>query len=112
MSVRRALDGSVGSGNQPPPIVVGDVVVAAGGDPGDYVALDARSGEVVWRYSTDGAPTMAPLIAVADGIFAGDTRGVVRRFVLTAQARDGACAYKVFRESPTFCAAHAVGRRP
>jgi len=55
---------------------------------------------------------MAPLIAVADGIFAGDTRGVVRRFVLTAQARDGACAYKVFRESPTFCAAHAVGRRP
>ena len=102
---------NVGSGNQPPPIVVGDVVVAAGGDPGDYVALDARTGAVVWRWSTDGAPTMAPVIAVADGIFAGDARGVVRRFVLRVGVHHGPCANgAVLGERPTPCTSHAIVR--
>jgi outer membrane protein assembly factor BamB len=104
---------SVGSGSQPPPVVVGDVVVAAGGDPGGYAALNARTGAVVWRYSTDGAPTMAPVIAVADGIFAADAQGVVRRFVLREGVSHGPCSYSaVLHEHLTVCTSHGIVRRP
>jgi outer membrane protein assembly factor BamB len=100
----------VGSGNQPPPIVVGDVVVAAGGDPGGYVALNARTGAIVWRFSTDGAPTMAPVIAVADGIFAGDAHGVVRKFALSVGIRRGPCAYSAVLRERTLCVTHGIVR--
>jgi outer membrane protein assembly factor BamB len=103
---------NVGSGNQPPPIVVGDVVVAAGGDPGGYVALNARTGAIVWRYSTDGAATMAPVIAVADGLFAADAKGVVRKFVLRVGLRHGPCVFSLAsREPPIACLSHAIVRR-
>jgi outer membrane protein assembly factor BamB len=72
----------VGVGNEPPPIVVGNVVVAAGGDAGGYTALDARTGDRLWELSTDGVPTFSPPIAVDDTIFAGDLGGRVRAFGL------------------------------
>ena len=78
---------NVGAGNEPPPIVVGNVVVAAGGDTGGYAALDARTGETEWRASTDGASTISPPIAVSNTIFAGDLGGVVRAFGLVLPAR-------------------------
>jgi hypothetical protein len=65
----------LGDGSQPPPLVAGDVVFAAGGTPGDFSALDARTGAVLKRVSTGGATTWAPSIEVRGMIFAGDTDG-------------------------------------
>jgi outer membrane protein assembly factor BamB len=70
----------VGSGPAPPPIVLGDVVVAAGGFGGGYAALSARTGKAVWRFRTRTA-ALAPVIAVKGRIYAGDFAGNVRVFV-------------------------------
>jgi outer membrane protein assembly factor BamB len=80
--IRRGWLTNIGLGNQPPPIVVGDIVVAAGGDTGGYVALDARTGELVWSFSTGSTSTWSPPIAVADEIFGGDSDGNARAFGL------------------------------
>jgi len=71
---------SIGLGNEPPPLIVGDVVFAAGGDRGGYTALDARTGKVLWRLPTRNS-TLAPVIAAGERIFAGDYGGVLRTFV-------------------------------
>jgi putative pyrroloquinoline-quinone-binding quinoprotein len=72
----------VGLENEPPPVVIGDVVFAAGGDDGDYVALAARTGRVLWRYQTEGA-TYSPPIAAGGRIFAGElTTGRLHAFAL------------------------------
>jgi hypothetical protein len=75
---------NIGLGNQPPPIVVGDTVIAAGGDTGGYVALAGSTGELVWSFSTGSAATWSPPIAVGDEIFAGDMSGNARAFGLLA----------------------------
>lgn len=69
----------VGRGTQPPPLVLGDVVFAAGGDTGGFAALDAATGFELWKFDT-GAPTIAPPIGVGNLIFAGDYAGVMRAF--------------------------------
>ena len=69
-----------GDGNVPQPLLVNDVVFSPGGDPGDFTALDARSGRELWTFSTDGAPTISPAIAVKNVVYAGDGAGVLRAF--------------------------------
>jgi hypothetical protein len=69
----------VGFGNEPPPLIVGEVVFAPGGDAGGYTALAARTGRVLWRFPTDSS-TWAPSIAAGGRIFAGEVDGTVRAF--------------------------------
>lgn len=69
----------VGSGPAPPPIVVGDVVIAAGGFGGGYAAIAARTGKALWRFKTDGA-ALAPVIAAKGRIYAADFGGTLRVF--------------------------------
>jgi outer membrane protein assembly factor BamB len=59
-----------GTGTQPPPIVLGEAVFAAGGS-GGWDLLSATTGDVLWHRSTS-AQTLAPPIAAAGRIFAGD----------------------------------------
>jgi outer membrane protein assembly factor BamB len=67
-----------GSGTQPAPVVLGDVLFAAGGDAGGYAAIDARSGALLRTFATGGASTLAPPIAVGRRIVTADFDGVVR----------------------------------
>jgi outer membrane protein assembly factor BamB len=69
----------VGAGPKPPPLLVDDVAVIAGGDvPGVY-ALDARSGTVLWSTQLPGAESAPP--AFANGqIVVADTSGTVTAF--------------------------------
>jgi outer membrane protein assembly factor BamB len=69
----------VGSGPAPPPIVLGDVVIAAGGFGGGYAAIAARTGKALWRFPTS-APALAPVIAAKGRIYAGDFGGNLRVF--------------------------------
>ncbi|HEY8793222.1 MAG TPA: PQQ-binding-like beta-propeller repeat protein [Gaiellaceae bacterium] len=80
--IHRSWLTSIGLGNEPPPIVIGDTVVAAAGDTGGYVALDGRTGKLAWSFSTGSAATWSPPIAVGDEIFAGDMSGNARAFGL------------------------------
>jgi outer membrane protein assembly factor BamB len=59
---------SVGSGPQPPPIAVNDVVVAAGGSSG-FTVLSAADGSVLYHANT-ASPALAPPIEVAGTIYA------------------------------------------
>jgi outer membrane protein assembly factor BamB len=70
---------TVGEGQMPPPLVVGDVVFAPGGETGGYMALDARTGVPLWRLAT-AAATLSPAIAAGSRIFAGDFGGALRAF--------------------------------
>jgi hypothetical protein len=70
-----------GVGTQPPPLILGDVVIAVGGFRGGFSALNALTGAVLWRFATD-VGTLAPPIAVADRIILGDSAGVLRAFGL------------------------------
>jgi len=70
----------VGFGNEPPPLIVGDVVFAPGGDAGGYTVLAARTGRVLWRFPTT-TNTWAPAIGAGGWIFAGDMGGTVHAFV-------------------------------
>ena len=72
---------SVGEGDIPPPLVLGDVVFASGGDSGAYTALDARTGKPLWRSGPTYA-TIAPVIAAGTRIYAGDVVGKLRAFGL------------------------------
>jgi len=70
---------SVGEGQEPPPLVVGDVVFAPGGDRGGFTALNARTGKPLWRFATAWG-TISPAIAGGSRIFAGDLGGTIRAF--------------------------------
>jgi outer membrane protein assembly factor BamB len=69
----------VGVGQEPPPLVVGNVVFAPGGDGGGFTALDARTGKHLWSLKTAWG-TIAPPIAAEHRIFTGDLGGFVRAF--------------------------------
>jgi outer membrane protein assembly factor BamB len=71
-----------GDGNEPPPLIIDDLVFTPGGDPGDFTALSARDGRRLWTFSTNGAPAIAPAIAAKNVIYAGDTAGILRAFGL------------------------------
>ena len=67
-----------GVGTQPPPLVLGEVVFAAGGSSG-WTALDARTGDVLWQHASD-SPTLAPPIAADGRVYAGDFGGTLHAF--------------------------------
>jgi outer membrane protein assembly factor BamB len=71
---------SIGIGNQPPPLVIGDIVFATGGDAGGYFALAARTGRILWRFPTTGA-TYSPPIAAGGRIFGAELDGTMHAFV-------------------------------
>ncbi|MHB8642913.1 MAG: outer membrane protein assembly factor BamB family protein [Gaiellaceae bacterium] len=77
-NVRVRWQAVTGDGTQPPPLVLGDVVFAAGGS-GGWSALDATTGDLLWHEATT-APTLAPPIAVDGRVIAGDYAGVLRAF--------------------------------
>lgn len=77
---------SIGLGEEPPPLVLGDVVFDAGGDRGGFVALAARTGKFLWRLKTPRA-TISPPIAAGGRIFAGDYGGTLRAFAPTTRHR-------------------------
>ena len=66
---------AIGSRNQAPPLVVGDVVFAGGGTEGLY-ALDGRTGAVLWSAPTDGETTYSPLIEARRTLYAPVGDGV------------------------------------
>ena len=68
-----------GAGNQPPPVVVEDAVLDAGGADGGFGALDSRSGRMLWTYPT-AAQTVAPLIGVEGAVIGADVDGNVYAF--------------------------------
>jgi outer membrane protein assembly factor BamB len=70
----------VGYGNEPPPMIIGQVVFTPGGDAGGYTLLAARTGRVLWRFPTPNS-TYAPAIAAGGRIFAGEMDGTVHAFV-------------------------------
>jgi outer membrane protein assembly factor BamB len=79
---QRVWKRKIGFGNEPPPVVIGDVVFAAGGDAGGYVALAALTGRVLWRFPTHGS-TYSPPIAAGGRIFAGELGGTLHSFFLS-----------------------------
>jgi outer membrane protein assembly factor BamB len=76
---RPAWKSPFGAGNQPPPIVVGDVVLDSGGSTGGFGALDSKTGRLLWTFSTQ-AQTISPLIEVAGTVIGGDVDGNVYAF--------------------------------
>jgi hypothetical protein len=74
---------SVGEGEEPPPLVAGDVVLAAGGTAGGLTALDARTGKYLWRVKPDSANALSPVIAAGTLIVDGDSDDIVRAFTYT-----------------------------
>jgi outer membrane protein assembly factor BamB len=72
---------ALGAGNQPPPLVVGDVVIDAGGSRGGFGALDARTGRLLWTFHTN-TPTISPLIEVDGLVIGGSVGGTVIAFAI------------------------------
>jgi outer membrane protein assembly factor BamB len=70
-----------GTGEQLPPLIVGNTVYdGAGGSPG-IVALNARTGKVMWTWGTTGTASISTPMIEADGlIIAGDNTGALRAF--------------------------------
>jgi outer membrane protein assembly factor BamB len=77
-SLRLAWKRIFGSGDQPPPIVVGDAVFDTGGADGGFGAL-SETGKVVWTYPT-ATPTLAPMIEVDGTVIGADVAGNVYAF--------------------------------
>jgi outer membrane protein assembly factor BamB len=69
---------ATGKGTQPPPLLLGDVLFAAGGS-GGWSALDAHTGAVLWHVDTP-SPTLAPASAANGRIFAGTFGGALSAF--------------------------------
>jgi hypothetical protein len=77
-----------GTGDQPPPIVVADTVLDAGGAEGGFGALDAERGRILWTFPTD-AETVAPLIEVDGTVIGADVAGYVYAFRIPSCHRLG-----------------------
>jgi outer membrane protein assembly factor BamB len=76
--LRASWQTAVGDGTQPPPIVLGDVLFAAGGS-GGWSVINAATGDVLWHADT-ASLTLAPPIAADGRIFAGGYDGVLTAF--------------------------------
>jgi outer membrane protein assembly factor BamB len=76
----------IGSGNQPAPLVVGDVVLASRGRLGGFGALSAVNGHQLWSFPTD-AQTISPVIEVGGMVVGGDLAGNLYAFRINASPR-------------------------
>ena len=70
---------ALGDGNQPTPLVLGNVLFATGGKPGGFYALNAAKGTKLWSFPTPGR-TVAGMTSAAGQVFGADTSGVVYAF--------------------------------
>lgn len=70
---------ALGDGGQATPLVAGNVVLATGGEPGGFFALDAATGKQLWTFPTDGH-TVAAIISAGGQVFGADTAGVLYGF--------------------------------
>lgn len=77
--LRQIWRSTIGRGNQPPPLVVGDIVFDSRGVVGGFGALSALNGHQLWAYRTSAA-TVSPLIEVRGRIYGGDVDGNVYAF--------------------------------
>lgn len=82
----QAWRSAFGSGNQPPPILAGNVVFTSGGRAGGFAALSVRTGRLLWSYPTE-AQTISPLIEVARTVIGGDFSGKLYAFRSQATKR-------------------------
>lgn len=70
---------TIGAGDQPPPLVVGDIVFDSRGGSGGFGALSAVNGHQLWSFPTK-AQTISPLIEADGVLFGGDVDGNVYAF--------------------------------
>jgi outer membrane protein assembly factor BamB len=68
-----------GVGTQPPPLVLGNVLIADGGYSGGYKALSAATGDVLWTFPTTASTFAGPSVA-GNLVLTADFSGVVRAF--------------------------------
>ena len=78
--IHRRWQTSVGLGNMPPPLIIGDVLFAPGGNTGGYTLLAARTGRVLWSFPTRNK-TWSPAMSAGGSIFAGEMDGTLHAFV-------------------------------
>ena len=78
-SLHQMWRSAIGAGNQPPPLVVGNVVFDARGSTGGFGALSAVNGHQLWSFAT-AAQTISPLIEVDGEVFGGDVDGNLYAF--------------------------------
>jgi outer membrane protein assembly factor BamB len=71
----------VGRGPKSPPLVVGDLVFVPGGFDRNAFALDARTGEVLWKVGLSGA-ALAPIAYARDEVLVADSAGILHAFGL------------------------------
>jgi outer membrane protein assembly factor BamB len=77
--LRQIWRSAIGRGNQPPPLVVGNIVFDSRGSVGGFGALSAVNGHQLWAYRT-AAATISPLIEVDGRVYGGDVDGTVYAF--------------------------------
>jgi outer membrane protein assembly factor BamB len=91
----------LGDGNQPAPLLIGNVVFATGGRPGGFFALNATNGKELWNFPTEGRTT-AGVISAGGQVFGADTAGVLYAFSVppgTAPPCSPSC-FRGFRRPP------------
>ena len=71
----------VGRGPKSPPLIVDDVVFVPGGFDRNAFALDASTGEVLWRVGLPGA-VLAPIAYAGDEVLVADAAGSLHAFGL------------------------------
>jgi hypothetical protein len=76
---RQIWRSTIGRGDQPPPLVVGNVVFSARGSVGGFGALSAVNGHQLWAFPTK-LPTISPLIEVGGRLYGADLDGNIYAF--------------------------------
>lgn len=70
---------ALGDGNQPTPLLLGNVLFATGGKPGGFFGLNAATGARLWSFPTKGR-TVAGMTSAAGQLLGADTDGMVYAF--------------------------------
>lgn len=69
---------NVGPGAQPPPLIVGGVVVSAVASQQMLYAFDVRNGTILWEKKI--APSQAPIATSGAAIYVGDSNGTITSY--------------------------------
>jgi polyvinyl alcohol dehydrogenase (cytochrome) len=70
---------ALGDGNQPTPLLLGNVLFATGGKPGGFFALNAATGAQLWSFPTKGR-TVAAMTSAAGRLYGAATDGMLYAF--------------------------------